>query len=168
MKKLSLISLIILTVFAFYSCEEDDNESGNDLTGNHEVYINGELMNVTEIKMYIDNRPGIDILSIYSSCENELQDVSFYIEPPALDSIEGTYKHNVGITTYNLDYSGTTYSILNPVTGERDIRSSRVTSEVTVTHQGDNVYLFELDMRFGDDINALDTITGYYTATFEQ
>lgn len=168
MKKFSLISLIILTAFAFYSCEENDNESGNDQTGNHEVYINGDLMNVTETLMEIDDGLAISELTIFTYCSDGVNNISFSIEPPSLETIAGIYEHKTGLSTYNLKYSDTKYSTLNTETGEREVFSSRLSSEVTVTNLGNDKYKFDLDLKFDVDENTIDTISGFYTATLQQ
>jgi len=171
MKNLNIIfkvAVLPVVCFSLIQCEKDKNDSEDGAKqSEHNVLVNGVRINVNETQMYINDNPHDNSLSIISYCSDGLYSVFFNIEPPSLDSIDGLYEHQIGMVSYDLDYSGTVFGILNSTTGETDLYSSKLRSEVTVTHQGNDIYLFELDMSFEENDKTYD-VTGSYTAKFEK
>ncbi len=155
LKSLLLVALAI----SFTQCEKDDDATGSETpNGSHEVLVNGVKLNVNETDMYLED--GESTLTYATYCTDGSTYVSFDIEPPSLEEIEGTYEPKIGIDPYDLVYSSIKYSVM--VGDARQVYESKLSSEVTVGDLGDNKYKFELDLRFKIDENTTDTISGYY------
>lgn len=158
--------LLMITV-SFTQCEKDDNTNNENSSANHKVYINGEVLNITETSMYRNDDLYDNTLSYTAYCTDGPKRVSFSIEPPSLDSIDGKYEIKIGMSTYNLDYNSIVYSIIDYGSGDIEQRSSRLSSNVTVESLGNNTYKFDLDLKFNVDETSIDSISGFFTTSLD-
>ncbi|WP_298117109.1 hypothetical protein [Flavobacterium sp.] len=175
MKKISLFSLLFLSLF-FVQCSSDDSSSSSSGT----LFVNDVLFKIGTNALpntiynltmfYGDDDPEFfntrtfNILDPDSSTETNYKNITIVVAYPGLTSINGTYSLLQEDNLDGIPFASVTFETASDSYGG-DVDTS--TGSLKVTDMGSNKFKLEfIDVTVENESGDVKTITGYCTPTF--